>query len=255
MTIGDSITQGFNNAALNVPGVGIVGSWRYWFWQNRGVLECPGGIDMVGEFNTLFNTTAQLPNVPAPTDQDHQARAGDSVNGYQRSRIVYHQAIERANPDVILMLLGTNDLFPSNQLGDSPETVRGDMIELIGQIRAHKPNVAIVLMGIQPRGTNSTWLARIVQTNVYYAGIADTMDTPGSPITYVDGYYGFNEAVDTFDHLHPSIAGQKKISARFLDGVNNHCAQQSPTTTTTTVPPTTTTSEPATTTTTEPCAP
>lgn len=243
MAVGDSITQGFPDSRLNVPGIGMVGSWRYWFWQNRAAAGCAAGLDMVGEFNTLFNTTQQLPNVPAATDQDHESRAGDKVDGYARSRIIYHQAVENAQPDVVLILLGTNDLFPSNQLGDSPETVRDQMVELIGQVRAHKPDVAVFLMGVQPRGLPADWAPRIPQTNLYYQGIADTLDLPGSPIFYVDGFYGFDQATDTFDHLHPNTQGQQKIAARFTAALADYCAAQNPATTTT-VPASTTSTEP-----------
>jgi hypothetical protein len=160
------------------------------------------------------------------------------------------------------MLLGTNDLFNYNEPRDTPEQVRDQMTALIDEIRAKKPDVAFLLMGVNPRGT--PYLDRIVATNGYYQQIAASRDTPASPIEYVDGYSNFDPAVDTFDWIHPSASGQHKISDRFHNALAAYCAANRPTTTTsttTTTRPTTTTSTstttpaPTTTTTQQPSQP
>lgn len=238
MAVGDSITQGFENPALNIPGVGVVGSWRYWFWQSRGSLGC-GTVDMVGEFRTYNNygPGGQLPG--ATTDQDHESEAGAQID-LIRSRVKYQRAVTNQQPDVVLMLLGTNDLFYWNTPNDPPASVRDQMSALIDEMRAQKPDITFLLMGINPRGTDRPDL--ITTTNTYYQQIAATRDTPVSPIEYVDGWTGFDEAADTLDHIHPNLSGQHKISDRFTAALASRCAgQQPPTTTTSTTVPTTTT--------------
>lgn len=250
MAVGDSITQGFDDNRLHVPGVGNVGAWRYWFWHERAEkLGACGPIDMVGEWTTYNNWTAGAGKLPgADTDQHHHAAAGSQINGVVRDRIYYNGAIEKAQPDVMLLLLGTNDLFNFNTPRDTPEKARDDMNALIDLIRSKKPDTALLLMGVNPRGGSKD--AAVTKLNGYYQTIAATRDTATSPIEYVDGFTGFDLAADTIDNVHPSLSGQHKISDRFSTALNALCADHGGATTTTTTAPTTTSTAPTTTTTT-----
>lgn len=235
MAMGDSITQGFVSSSNDSP----VGSWRHWFWQDRGTLGC-GQIDMVGDRNTLFDGTS----LPAGDDQDHQALAGYRMD--QLYWDVNGGAVRRNLPDVVLLLAGTNDLYYYNTPDEQPAEVANDLDMVVTAARKDKADIVFFVMGINPRGNDP---APIVATNDLYRSYVASHSTAQSPMIYVDGFNGFDAAKDTFDWVHPNLSGQHKISDRFHSALATYCAGSAPVNTTTTTQPTTTATQPTTTTT------
>ncbi|MBY0276570.1 hypothetical protein K2Z84_14605 [Candidatus Binatia bacterium] len=139
-------------------------------------------------------------------------------------------------PDVVLMLMGTNDLARRacviNKRACTPEEQTAElrageaealnaMTGIVELARRRNPKVAIVLAQIPP----NVWVPADEVRHFDDEGItalARKLGTPDSPVFTVDLREGFVVAPDapdsdTTDGVHPNFSGAKKIAARFHD--------------------------------------
>ena len=159
------------------------------------------------------------------------------------------------DPDVVLVHLGTNDMWG----GWMPlQTKLTAFTKLIGQMRAANPTMKIIVAKIIPMGQSAcaTCPADVVAFNNALPAWAAGLTTAQSPIVLADLWTGFDAATDTGDGVHPNTAGYQKMAdswypvlTQVLDGVTPTTTWPTTTMTTTTRPSTTTT-RPSTTTTT-----
>lgn len=113
-------------------------------------------------------------------------------------------------PDVILLLLGGNDILKQNDLPNAPERFS----KLLDHIRQDDPDVWIFASSILPmhdEGMNA-------QIATYNAGIADLVllrQQNGEKIRWVDIYRDSgvtNSADDLPDGIHPNTTGYDKMA-------------------------------------------
>ncbi|MFJ6673391.1 cellulose binding domain-containing protein [Actinosynnema sp. NPDC091369] len=225
MPLGDSITAG-------------PGCWRAYLWDR---LRRTGhtDIDAVG--------TQQGGGCSVPFDVDHEGHGGYSAIGIAEQGQL-PPWLAAARPDVVLMHLGTNDMWGNFRPVDS---VIAAYSVLVDQMRAHNPDVEILVAKIIPMACPEC--THVVALNNAIPGWAAARTTARSPITVVDQWTGFDTATDTGDGVHPNDAGFRKMADRWYPALT--AALGTPPTTTTTTPSTTTTpttTPPTTTTTTRP---
>ncbi|KXK61699.1 cellulose-binding protein [Micromonospora rosaria] len=192
MPLGDSITAG-------------PGCWRALLWNQ---LQTDGhqNIDFVGGASDGGSC-----NYGFPYDSDHEGHGGFSAVGIADNNQL-PPWLSAARPDVVVMHLGTNDLWGGWQ---SMDTILAAFTKLVGQMRANNPDMKIIVSQIIPHHGCQTCPADTITLNSRIPGWAAGLTTAQSPIVVVDQWTGFNAATDTGDGVHPNDSGFRKIANRF----------------------------------------
>jgi hypothetical protein len=204
MVVGDSISNGFSGDF----------TWRYRLWQQ--LRDSGLAADFVGPFQTVYNPTSQLQDLTYADpvfDREHDATIGrfasqekDTIGGY----------VATFQPDVLLVNLGTNDLTFGAQTGTQ---VAASMATLIGNARAARPSVQIVLSKLA-RLSDPAWAAKWTDYNTRLQALAVQLTTPSSPVVIVDpNDFGYDPAVHSKDGVHPNAAGEWLYAASFYNGL------------------------------------
>lgn len=216
MPLGDSITAG-------------PGCWRAYLWdrlQRTGYTD----IDFVG--------TQSGGGCAVPLDPDHEGHGGFSATGIADQNQL-PPWLAAANPDIVLMHLGTNDMWGGHIPTDNKITA---LTKLVGQMRANNPNMKIIVAQIIPMGANAcaTCPADVMAFNDRIPAWAAGLTTAQSPITVVDQWTGFDTATDTGDGVHPNDAGFRKMADRWYPAVTRALGGGTTPTTPPATPPATT---------------
>jgi len=224
MPLGDSITAG-------------PGCWRALVWDQ---LRSAGhtDIDFVGSASDGGSC-----NYGFSYDPDHEGHGGFSAVGIADNNQL-PPWLSAAAPDIVVMHLGTNDLWGGWQ---SMDTIMAAFTKLVGQMRANNPDIKLLVAQIIPHHGCTTCPADTVTLNNRIATWATGLTTARSPIAVVDQWTGFDAATDTGDGVHPNEAGFRKMADRFAPAIARLLATATPTPTITpTTPPVTPTTPPVT---------
>lgn len=166
-------------------------SYRYPLWQH--LTEAGYEFDFVG--------TATGPDSLSPqVDDDHEGHWG------WRADEVLAQLpnwLEHSNPDIVLMHLGTNDLF-QNQ---SNASTLNDLENIVATLRANNPAVIILASLLIPSNFPSN--ALIESFNAELAVRTTSWSTDRSPVVLVDQNTSMNPATHLYDGVHPNAAGEQ----------------------------------------------
>ncbi len=193
MPLGDSITGGS-------------GCWRSILWnrlQDTGYTN----IDFVGSLSGQA--------CPLLFDSDNEGHGGVGViNMANQDQLPPWLAA--ANPDIVLMHLGTNDLFSTTIVIND---VLAAYTKLIGQMRANNPNMTIIVAQIIPMytatGSCSICYQNVINLNAAIPAWASGLSTTQSRILIVDQWTGFDTTTDTGDGIHPNDIGFQKMSDKW----------------------------------------
>lgn len=192
MPLGDSITQG--NTETN--------SYRRPLW--RLLQDARQNVDFVG--NERENNGGPPPN--PDFDLDHEGHWGwrtdeilAMIDGAARSQ----------QPDVVLVHLGSNDVFAGQDNAGTLQELAG----IVERLRAANPSVRVLLAQLIPTSRPGRD-QQIVQLNAAIPGLAARLSTPASPVIAVDQYTGFDAARETRDGTHPNAAGEAKMANRWF---------------------------------------
>ena len=207
MPLGDSITAG-------------PGCWRAYLWnhlQTAGYsnIDFVGGVNDGGSCNPGFSY-----------DADHEGHSGFSITGIADGNQL-PPWLSATNPSVIVMHLGTNDMWG----GWIPlQTKITALTKLIGQMRAHNASIKIVIAQIIPMSPAgcTTCAADVVAFNNAIPPLVASLQSTQSPIYIVDQWTGFDLATDTYDAVHPLTSGFIKMANRFFPVVAQALNASSP---------------------------
>jgi lysophospholipase L1-like esterase len=188
MPLGDSIT-------------GSPGCWRQLLWSR---LQTSGfsNVDFVGSLNDSTSCGTLY-------DGDNEGHGG-----YLATNILSQNQLPAwlasAQPDVVMMHLGTNDVWSAIPTATILTTYSG----LVDQMRAANPAIRILVAQILPMNPSgcTECAARVIDLDQAVPAWAAAKSTTASPITVVDQWTGFSDATDTDDGVHPNAAGNQKIS-------------------------------------------
>jgi len=187
MPLGDSITQGS----------GEHNSYRRALWQ---LLQAGSyNVDFVGSLNTNYFAPPPDPDF----DLDHEGHWGWRTDEVLAQLPTWAAA---ADPDIVLVHLGTNDLFQGQTVA-STITELGQVIDVL---RTANASVTILLAQVIP-----STMADVSSLNAEIANLAAAKTSAQSPVLLVDQYTGFNTATDTYDGTHPNDDGETKIANRW----------------------------------------
>jgi lysophospholipase L1-like esterase len=189
---GDSFTMGFSGDW----------TWRYRLWRH---LTATGALfDFVGPRNDMREyVSRQLgsqgyrdPNF----DRDHAAVGGMTFSHpwWEVSSLV-----DDYQPDVVVGLVGTNDLF---QRLLTPEQLTDKWRDQIELARSRNPEVGFVLVQVPV-----TWYAGVREYNSRLVALANELDTAQSRVVATE-LAQFDPYIDTYDHAHPTASGERKFA-------------------------------------------
>jgi len=121
------------------------------------------------------------------------------------------------SPDVILVLLGTNDL---NNGAHTVSEVRDDMSAFLDQIWAFDSNI-IVILGSVPSVATNTLNNKITEFNLLLPTLIDAKVVSGHDIRLADHHTVMNTTTDLVgDGIHPSTDGYKKMANEWYNAMN-----------------------------------
>lgn len=243
MALGDSITlgttpQSASNASFpdqyssGVTAYGIAGGYRNSFYNTMAA----SGQSFTFVGSTTLNSTSTLTSAGQAR---HEGHGGYTVGQfYGDYSIAQHISTwMNANPDVILLHIGTNDMLWSRDYynGDpnnaavpkmNPTTVAANLNNLLNTIFTRSPNVKIFLAKIIPLANDFAWLdSRVDDYNNRVATLVNTYKAQGKSIYLVDQYANFSTANGTPigthlpDGIHPDQAGYNMMGVTWANAV------------------------------------
>jgi lysophospholipase L1-like esterase len=190
MPLGDSITESTGGSA----------SYRYYLWQALMRKDLP--VSFVGSMKGVSGG-APLRN---DFDQRHEGHSG-----WRADEVLSHITswAEAANPDIVLVHLGTNDLWQ----GQSAEETADDIAGVIERLRKVNSRVEILLAQIIPSSLGG--LRDTGKLNERLAAVAQNNSRSASAVLLVDLATGFDPRTMTVDGVHPNEAGEQWMAERW----------------------------------------
>lgn len=162
-------------------------------------------------------------NGPATVDgvtfpQSHEGHSGWTIQ--QIDNIVQNNNALGVNPNIILLHIGTNDMY-----GSDPANADKRLGTLIDHITAKQPNALLVVSNIIPLAILAT--AEVPKYNAKIPAVLNSRIQAGKNIIFVDQYTGFPTS-ELADQVHPNSAGYARMANKwyaaikpFLIDINN----------------------------------
>ncbi|KAK0620171.1 SGNH hydrolase-type esterase domain-containing protein [Immersiella caudata] len=191
MALGDSIT-------------GSPGCWRALLYRK---------LQTAGITNTKFVGSLPAQGCGFTYDGANEGHGGILATGIV-SRRELPGWLERSKPDLVMMHLGTNDVWNNK----SPAEILGAFGTMVDWMRDSKKEVKILVAQIIPmRPSNCPQCGdRVVALNNAIPEWAASKNKTESPIIVVDCWKGFDPARDTGDGVHPNNAGNEKLATAWF---------------------------------------
>ena len=209
MVVGEnSITEG-----------SIVGDWTWRYRLAKYLDASDVSYDLVGPRTTMLDLADNLHDsdeyVDPDFDQHHFARWGESLHAILDENAATPEdsigwAVATYQPDVVIEVLGTNDLL----YGSSPQETVDTAHQLVAEVRAARPDATVVLSTVP-----DVQYDHFSAFNDLLEAQAPSWATPTSPVVVSDPSPGWSAATDTCDNTHPSAAGEVKIAAAEADAL------------------------------------
>ena len=216
MPVGDSITEG----------KGIVGAGGY-----RGPLYdllTSNGYDVtfVGKEDNgdPANATGFSNGMKSPNHEGYgSARIGMLLGGgtvEKHTALPIKTSMANNNPDVVLVMLGTNDIFGIT----ATEKMKATMDQLLTAIFAANPNVSVVLATICPIGKVPARDADVDKYNAVLPDLVTEQQGHGHKIVLANVHDAVTLAGLSGDKVHPSAEGYKKMAAAWYAALTGEAA-------------------------------
>ena len=191
MPFGDSITQGFN----------VAGGYRAPLFHLA--LAANRDITFVGSASDYSVPTVDGMAFP----KNHEGHGGYTIEGNNGIAQFVNTSIPSYSPDIITLMIGTNDINGNNNLSDAPNRLG----KLLDSIFMRDANILVILAQIVP--TRSDGTNNAVKTyNAAMPNLVSTRVAKGQHVVLVDMYTAFTDDANYkqslfADNLHPNQAG------------------------------------------------
>jgi lysophospholipase L1-like esterase len=204
MPVGDSITEGKY----------ITGGYRkplYQLLKDNGYFVTFVGKEDNGEpaNDTGFSTSMENPN----HEGYGSARIDMLLNGgttEKHTALPIKTSLVNNNPDVVLIMLGTNDILgmtPTNRMQQTME-------KLVSSIFEQNPDATVILASIPPITKIEARNTDVTAYNAVLPGIVAKEKALNHKIEFADIRSVFTGPADlSGDRVHPSAAGYNKMAA------------------------------------------
>ena len=190
MPMGDSITVGIGSTHS--------AGYRLTFW-NR-MQEAGIRVNMVGG----------KANGPEGFDGRHQGYNGMTV--YELSGIVAEK-LDRYRPDVILLMVGTNDTVRDSF---SLRAFQVNFDVMADRIVANEPGALVLVSSVPPNKYGRGQGAKLA-LNAFLRRFVEQRQAEGEDFHFVDGFAVLDDRRDMADTLHPNDGGYEKLGDAFAD--------------------------------------
>ena len=189
MPLGDSITRGLDPS---VPWA-AEGGYRTRLWQ-RTVVQDGDNLDFVGSLTS---------GPPGLGDTAHEGHTGWRIDQLRAGVDGWLAAVQ---PDIVLLLAGTNDILQNDDLAGAPAR----LADLTGRVCADDPGVRVLVARITP-------LAQFdPQVRAYDNALPGALATVAASCSYrlVDAYSALSVSAGDLqaDGRHPSPQGYDKLA-------------------------------------------
>ncbi len=217
LCLGNSITNGTNK----------YNSYRRELWQM--LHHANYNFDFIGSWDK-HSMGGETPN--PDFDMDHDGHSGwrfDDIfhpPSWDSARGNIHEWLKIYKPGIVLLDLGTNDVFQCRTVDDMLK----DLLMLVNVLREKNGNVKIFLAQIPPLGKQ--WAQKklcgdstdydhtIRNVNKAYVSFAKKNSEKKSPIVLVDQYNGIDTGTEMYDDIHPNEAGEKKMAEKWFNAIH-----------------------------------
>ncbi|WP_299703310.1 SGNH/GDSL hydrolase family protein [uncultured Pontibacter sp.] len=212
MPLGNSITQG------NMQHV----SYRYPLWKK--LLDADVNFEFVGSHTENDGGAPSFNPYKGQTfsnrNEGHWGWSTDEVLNGKDGKGNLSQWLQGYSPDIVLMHLGTNDMFRNQDI----EQTIGEIETVINTIAEKSPGVTIFIAKLIPAHLQKVGpdaVRNIENLNQRIEQFVKEQSSNGPPIILVDQNTGFDatEGVDTYDGVHPNGSGMEKMSQRWFDAI------------------------------------
>jgi lysophospholipase L1-like esterase len=188
MPMGDSITDGYQSTTGN--------GYRGPLWN-----------ELTGEGYSLdFVGTSRAGTMSDPDNEGHDGWRIDQIAA------IADASLAKYKPDVVTLMLGTNDLGQNYQVSTAPARLSA----LVDQIGRDVPNAAILVANLIV-STNTVVAPARPAYNAAVATMVQSKQAAGKHVRLVDT--GAITTADLFDALHPNDGGYQKLADAFNSGV------------------------------------
>ncbi|MDA2812288.1 GDSL-type esterase/lipase family protein [Nocardiopsis sp. RSe5-2] len=212
MAVGDSLTHG---------GTGDL-TWRYRLWNHLS--DTDPGLEFVGPRDGVENRATEGEDehdgyADPGFDTAHDAMWGRTLDDASRE---IGGTVAEYDPDVLLVLLGINDL---GWLGAGPDRMHERVRGLLDEARKGDDPPQVVLSGVLPtqRGVDDpSFSAKAGAYNSGLDAIAEEESRAGARVVHLDiaDAESYVPDRDTYDGTHPNARGELKIAAAFADALH-----------------------------------
>ncbi|MEY3896501.1 MAG: hypothetical protein RLZZ214_2021, partial [Verrucomicrobiota bacterium] len=208
MPLGDSITYG---QAESPP------------WQNPADWPQGGYRDRLYTlltqqgFNVDFIGTLTDTNNPELPDKNHQGMLGYRVDEINAS--IGGWLDEVADPDVILIQIGTNDFLQVSR-NETPSGVLAKLDALITNITTRRPFTKVVVSTLILSTYSASVEAKQVTYNQGIPNLVAQHAALGRQVSWVDLHPTLN-AGDLYDTVHPTTPGYEKMADAWLPAITS----------------------------------
>lgn len=122
----------------------------------------------------------------------------------------FKTTLEKFNPDVVLLMIGTNDIIQDYQL----DSLEARLEQILDTIYASNQKAVVLVASIAPI-TRATWAdkeTRVIAYNAAVKGIAEKQKGKGRQAVFVDAHEALKNGGLSGDGVHPDNVGYSKIA-------------------------------------------
>jgi len=222
LTLGNSITNGTE----------VYNSYRRALWKK--LHEANYNFDMIGSWDK-HHWGGEVPD--PDFDMDHEGHSGWTA-GHMftppdwdiKSHGNIKEWLKEYSPDIVLVELGTNDVF---QCRTADEVIK-DFSELVSVLRAKNSRVKIFIASVLPLGQK--WSVQNLCNSAPYGELINTLNkkiavfVPGvttkqSPVVLVDQFTGIDPVHHMYDDIHPNAEGERIVAERWFKAIRSNLAK------------------------------
>jgi lysophospholipase L1-like esterase len=198
LPVGDSITCGVSSPA-NIPG---------------GYRTLLASLLNNFGYNVTFTGLLNVNNPPGVTAW-HEGHSGAEIAGVDYCMQGVFDSTD--DPDIILLLLGTNDY--NNGIG-AGATNRLD--QMITHLATNRPNAKIIVANLLLRTDNATLNSQITSTfNPFIPGIVAAHAALGQQVYFTDLRSAVTSAGLSSDGIHPNASGYACMATNWFNAITN----------------------------------